>query len=78
MSNDNLIRLSVIRQGGLRLSCEQFIQEYEDAMRRLAELTAAGERPLGAPAQLPEEAKPGEANGREAQTGPNRPGKEPA
>ena len=47
-------------------------------MRRLAELTAAGERPLGAPAQLPEEAKPGEANGREAQTGPNRPGKEPA
>ena len=78
VSNDNLIRLSVIRQGGLRLSCEQFIQEYEDAMRRLAELTAAGERPLGAPAQLPEEAKPGEANGREAQPGPNRPGKEPA
>ena len=27
VSNDNLIRLSVIRQGGLRLSCELFIRE---------------------------------------------------
>ncbi len=72
VSNDNLIRLSVIRQGGLRLSCEQFIQEYEDAMARLKEMTAAGEKPFGAPAQLPEEAKSGEANG------PDCPGTEPA
>ncbi|MBP5154663.1 MAG: NYN domain-containing protein [Lachnospiraceae bacterium] len=29
VSNDNLIRVSTIRSGGLRLSCENFIEEYD-------------------------------------------------
>ena len=57
VSNDNLIRLSAIRQGGLRLSCEIFVQEYEEAMRRLKELTGADGKPLGAPASLPDHGK---------------------
>ena len=54
VSNDNLIRLSVIRQGGLRLSCELFIREYEEAVMRLQEMTAAGGKALGMPAVPPE------------------------
>ncbi len=53
VSNDNLIRLSVIRQGGLRLPCEDFIEEYEEAMRRLSEMTAEEQKAFGAPAELP-------------------------
>ena len=53
VSNDNLIRLSVIRQGGLRLSCELFIREYEEAVMRLQEMTAAGGKALGMPAVPP-------------------------
>ena len=52
VSNDNLIRLCVIRQGGLRMSCELFLEEYAEAMRRLKELTAEG-KAFGAPAELP-------------------------
>ena len=37
VSNDNLIRLSVIRQGALRISCEEFIAEYAEAAERMRE-----------------------------------------
>ena len=58
VSNDNLIRLCVIRQGGLRQPCEAFIAEYEEAMARLEEMTEGGKKPLGAPA-LPSPAQGG-------------------
>ncbi len=37
VSNDNLIRLSVIRQGSLRVRCEEFLSEYDTAMTSLRE-----------------------------------------
>ena len=54
VSNDNLIRVSTIRSGGLRLSCENFIEEYETAMRQLSQTIAPDLRPFGAPAQVPD------------------------
>ena len=53
VSNDNLIRLAVIRTGGLRMSCGAFIAEYEEAMERLAGITEK-EKKIGTPAELPE------------------------
>ena len=54
VSNDNLIRLAVIRTGGLRLDCASFTEEYREAMRRLSEITkekkALGEAVLDAAA----------------------------
>ncbi len=37
VSNDNLIRLSAIRQGALRVRCEEFLDEYVSAMTLLQE-----------------------------------------
>ena len=49
VSGDNLIRLAVIRFGGLRMSCEAFVQEYEAAMEQLAEITKKSGKKLAAP-----------------------------
>jgi len=35
VSNDNLIRLAAIRLGALRVGCEQFVEEYREAMAKL-------------------------------------------
>ncbi len=37
VSNDRLIRLSTIRQGALRIRCEEFIAEYDEAAGRMRE-----------------------------------------
>ena len=44
VSNDNLIRLSVIRQGARRIRCEEFIAEYEEAMASLRKKTDGDSR----------------------------------
>ena len=54
VSNDNLIRLCVIRLGGLRLACEEFAAEFEETMKRLEKAAGAEGKAIGAPV-LPEE-----------------------
>ncbi len=44
ISNDNLIRLSSIRDGALRMRCEEFVAEYTEAMKQLAERMEKEER----------------------------------
>ena len=47
--NDNLIRLCVIRLGGLRIGCEAFEERCGEAMERLRKLSSAERKRLGAP-----------------------------
>lgn len=49
VSGDNLIRLAVIRLGGLRMSCEDFAAEYEAAMEQLRTVTEKSGKGLVAP-----------------------------
>ncbi len=49
VSNDNLIRLCVIRLGGLRIDCESFAELCKEAMERLRKLSSAERKRLGAP-----------------------------
>lgn len=55
VSNDNLIRLCVIRLGGLRIDCEAFEELCGEAMERLRKLSSAERKRLGAPVLAEEE-----------------------
>ncbi|MBR5981075.1 MAG: NYN domain-containing protein, partial [Firmicutes bacterium] len=49
VSNDNLIRLCVIRLGGLRLGCEDFAEEFGKTMKRLEKAARAEGKAIGMP-----------------------------